>query len=102
MVAPPFEDDHKVVMVLIGGRIVERVPFGIVKRAEIVGGGTEQFVVQTDSALIRLLIAFGFERLHSVSRYCFRWSASRSALGSDQLNASARYARFRVGSVVSQ
>lgn len=56
MVAPPFEDDHQIVMVLIGGRIIERVPFGMVERAEIVRGGTEQFVVQTDSAFLSLLI----------------------------------------------
>lgn len=102
MFAPPFEDDHQVVMVLIGGSIVERVPFGMVERAEIVGSGTEQLVVQTDSAFLGLLITYGFESVHSLPRYFFRWSASRNALGSDQLNASARYSRFRVGSVVSQ
>lgn len=60
MVAPSFEDEHKVVMVLIGGRIIERVPFGMVERTEIVRGGAEQFVVQTDSAFLGLLITYGF------------------------------------------
>lgn len=102
MVAPSSEDEHKVVMVFIGGCIVERVPFGMVERTEIVRGGTEQLVVQTDSAFLGLLITYGFESVHRLPRYFFRWSASRRALGSDQLKASARYARFRVGSVVSQ
>lgn len=55
-------------MVLIGGRIVECVPFGMVERAEIVRGGTEQFVVQTDSAFLGLLITYCFELGHRPSK----------------------------------